>query len=87
MSRYDPLAPELMESRFRARKLMSKYNAPIPDDISFDALTEQREELLREILGSTGKSPFIEPPLMLDYGCNIKVGDNFYANFKCVFPP
>ena len=75
-----------MQSRFRARKLMSKYNAPIPDDIvSFEGLTNQREELLRQLLGATGKGAFIEPPLMVDYGCNIKIGDNFYANFKYAY--
>lgn len=62
---------------------MSKYNAPIADDISsFEDLTDQREELLRQILGAAGKDAFIEPPLMVDHGCNIKVGENFYANFK-----
>lgn len=82
--RYDPLAPELMQSRYRARKLMSKYNAPIPDDISFEDLTQQRENLLKQLLGQVGKGAFIEPPLMVDYGCNIKIGDGFYANFKYV---
>ncbi|GFN20914.1 hypothetical protein AtubIFM55763_002562 [Aspergillus tubingensis] len=79
---YDPLVPELMQSRYRARKLMSKYNAPIPDDISFEDLTQQRENLLKQLLGQVGKGAFIEPPLMVDYGCNIKIGDGFYANFN-----
>lgn len=82
LSRYDPLVPELVHGRFRARKLMSKYNASIPDNVSFEALTEERENLLKDLFGSTGTSAFAEPPLMVDYGCNIKVGDNFYANFK-----
>lgn len=73
-----------MQSRFRARKLMSKYNAPIPDNISFEDLTAQREELLKQLLGETGKGAFIEPPFMVDYGCNIKVGEGFYANFGYV---
>jgi len=30
------------------------------------------------------KSMFIEPSFRCDYGINIKVGDNFYANFDCV---
>ncbi|GKZ90897.1 hypothetical protein CBS115989_3627 [Aspergillus niger] len=74
---YDPLAPELMQSRYRARKLMSKYNAPIPDEISFEDLTARREELLKQLLGATGRGAFIEPPLMVDYGCNIMIGDGF----------
>ncbi|PYH64326.1 uncharacterized protein BO88DRAFT_458155 [Aspergillus vadensis CBS 113365] len=79
---YDPLAPELMQSRYRARQLMSKYNAPIPDDISFEDLTQQRENLRKQLLGSVGNGAFIEPPLMVDYGCNIKIGEGFYANFR-----
>jgi hypothetical protein len=61
---------------------MSKYNAPIPEDISLEALTLQRGELLSQIFGAVGKAAYVGLPLMIDYGCNIKVGDNFYANFK-----
>ncbi|OJJ94931.1 hypothetical protein ASPACDRAFT_1883820 [Aspergillus aculeatus ATCC 16872] len=79
---YDPLAPELMASRFRARQLMSKYNAPISDQITCEALTEQREQLLRQIFGAVGKGAFVEPPLQVDYGCNIVIGGGFYSNFN-----
>ena len=63
---------------------MSKYNAPIPEDISFEDLTQKREKFLKQLLGQVGKDAFIEPPLMVDYGCNIKIGVGFYANFKYV---
>ena len=29
--------------------------------------------------------PYVEPPFYVDYGCNISVGSNFYANFNCCF--
>lgn len=38
--------------------------------------------MLRGILGRAGAAPFVEPPLSVDYGCNVSVGDDFYANFK-----
>lgn len=38
--------------------------------------------LLKELFGSTGDILFIEP--LCDYGYNIYIGENFYANFDCV---
>lgn len=64
---------------------MHKYNNHFPEDATADSLTKDRELMLRGIFGSVGKAPFIEPPLNIDYGCNISVGDGFYSNFKCVF--
>ena len=45
---------------------------------------ERRREILEELLGQVGENIFIEPTFKCDYGYNIKVGDNFYANFDCV---
>jgi acetyltransferase-like isoleucine patch superfamily enzyme len=28
-----------------------------------------------------GKGVYVEPPLYLDYGCNVSIGDRFYSNF------
>lgn len=39
-------------------------------------------ELVKTLFGKTGKNPFIEPPFYCDYGWNIEVGENFYANFN-----
>lgn len=32
-----------------------------------------------------GETTYIEPPFFVDYGCNIAVGRNFYANFYAIF--
>ena len=74
--------PELVESRFHARRFMHKYNSYFPDDATPDSLTKDREQMLRSKFGHVGSSPFIEPPLNIDYGSNIIIGDNFYSNFK-----
>ena len=40
--------------------------------------------MIKDIVGKCGKDIFIEPPFHCDYGKNIEVGENFYANFNCV---
>ena len=60
----------------RTRELLQQYNQ------SLDAA--QRQTLLRELLGGMGENTHIEPPFRCDYGANIYVGKNFYANFECI---
>ncbi|GJN71048.1 trimeric LpxA-like protein [Purpureocillium lilacinum] len=81
---YNCLAPELVDGRFRARRLMNKYNTYFPDDATPQSLTDDREAMIRSMFGHVGKAPFIEPPLNIDYGCNISIGDGFYSNFNLV---
>jgi maltose O-acetyltransferase len=45
----------------------------------------QRTAMLKRLFGKCGRSlPHIEPPFYCDYGFNITVGVNFYANYSCV---
>jgi maltose O-acetyltransferase len=57
-------------------KLMVYKNIPPTRPMS-------RLNLIRDILGSSQSSIVIEPPFYADYGINIHVGKNFYANFDC----
>ncbi len=75
---YDPLDNELMNLRLNARLLTEKINMSSVVNI------EQRIEWIKALFGSTGENIFIEPNFRCDYGCNIHVGDHFYANFGCV---
>ena len=54
----------------------------------FNRTTEEesarRGELLRELFASVGKNVTIEPTFRCDYGRNIHIGDNFFANFDCI---
>ena len=68
----------LVNERLNARRLTRVFNNTLEDEI------EKRTEILRELLGEVGKNIYIEPTFKCDYGYNIKVGDNFYANFDCV---
>jgi maltose O-acetyltransferase len=75
---YDASDKQLMEMRFRARALMHVYNQTTYDK-------EQRELLLQKMLSKMGKNIDIQTPFFCDYGAHIEVGDNFFANFNCVF--
>ncbi len=75
---YDADDPDLVAERERARDLTRRYNRTTVHDRT------ERQELLAELLGSCGEECEIEPPFRCDYGYNIHVGENFYANFDCV---
>lgn len=37
---------------------------------------------LKDLFGKTGENVWVEPPFHCDYGWNIEVGDNFFANYN-----
>ena len=61
-----------------------KYNTYFPDDATPDSLQADREKMLKSWFGALGANSFVEPPVILDYGCNLVVGEGFYANFNLV---
>lgn len=58
------------------RMLLHEYNTISPDK------RERKTEILKTLLGKTGERVYIEPPFHCDYGCNIEVGEDFYANYN-----
>lgn len=46
--------------------------------------TEKLSAILRTIFGKTGENAYAMQPLRCDYGFNIEVGDNFFANYNFV---
>ncbi|TVY41302.1 putative acetyltransferase [Lachnellula cervina] len=81
---YNSLAPELEEGRLRSRKLTKRFCDYLPDDATTTDLCVEREKILRQLVGRVGEEPWIEPPFFMDYGCNISLGDRFYANTNMV---
>ncbi|WP_136688831.1 sugar O-acetyltransferase [Halorhabdus amylolytica] len=75
---YDPGEETLVEEKRRARNLTHEYNQTADGEI------ERREELLSELFGTVDESAHVNPPFECDYGYNIHVGENFYANYDCV---
>lgn len=76
---YNSFDPELIEMRKEARLLTEKFNKSSIENL------EERKEILKELLGSCGENIYIEPTFNCDYGKNIYLGENFYANYNCVF--
>lgn len=52
--------------------------------MSFGKPPKEREAILRKLLKSIGESVHFEPTFRCEFGYNISIGDNFYANFDCV---
>lgn len=75
---YSPTDAELTKDRAAVRALVYRFNNLGPADDG------SREALLQQILGSSTTPAYIEPPFRCDYGYNIHVGANFYANFNLV---
>jgi maltose O-acetyltransferase len=75
---YNSADEELAAARKRARSLTRRFN---------DAPTEngdERNSILRELLGACGENIDVQAPFRCDYGFNIRVGERFYANFGVV---
>ena len=68
----------LGEERLENKKRIFKYNNMDPGD------TAGKDKLIKEILGKTGNTVCIESPFHCDYGYNIEVGENFFANYNLV---
>ena len=43
---------------------------------------EKADQLIKKILGKTGENIRVLAPIHFDYGTNIEVGENFYANYN-----
>lgn len=69
---------ELKRENLRARRLTRLFNETTEEE------PEYRTELLTELFQSTGEHISIEPPFRCDYGCHIRIGDDFYANYDCI---
>ncbi|KAI9146860.1 Sophorolipid acetyltransferase [Paramyrothecium foliicola] len=82
---YSCTAPELVVARNQARRLAQKFNTWVPpEDYSAEQVGDIRVGMITELFGKVGKDIYVEPSLQVDYGCNITIGDTFYANFNTV---
>src|SRR3954465_8639491 len=75
---YDPLDPELVAARDRARDLCQDLNATRERDV------ELRRRIVRDLFGTGGESVWMQPPFYCDYGTNIHLGERVFFNFNCV---
>jgi maltose O-acetyltransferase len=75
---YDPLDPELVVARARARDLCQALNA------TREADADQRRRLLVDLFAAGGDEVWMQPPFYCDYGSNISLGKRVFFNFNCV---
>ena len=64
----------LIEERQQCKEQCYDFNQLRPKQI------DEKSVILRKLLGHTGERFWIEPPFYCDYGYNIELGENFYAN-------
>lgn len=75
---YKATDKELLELRNKARKLVFEYNSLPPENFkSFN-------KILKKLFKKCDSKTFIEAPFRCDYGFNVSVGKNFYANYNLV---
>lgn len=68
----------LSRQRLRAKELCYRFQMLSPLE------SEKRQEILRALIGKMGEDCFITGPFWCDYGCNLTLGDRFYANHNLV---
>lgn len=66
----------LSEERMENKKRIYRYNNLSPEQ------GEEQAALIKEIIGKCGENIWIETPFHCDYGWNIEVGENFFANYN-----
>lgn len=66
---------ELVKDIIHCEKVLMEFNNS--PDIN-------RSEILKGLFGSTGDNFCVKPTFRCDYGYNIHVGENFFANYDCI---
>lgn len=69
---------ELLRDRLEAKDLCYEYNQLKPSNI------EEQEKIMKKLLGKTKGNFTIVAPFWCDYGYNIEIGENFFANHNTV---
>jgi len=70
--------PELLADHARAQELLERYNATRHTE------QDERDRLLRELLGDVGEGVVVKPPFQCDYGSQVSIGRGTFVNYGCV---
>lgn len=66
--------PELVQAKLRCKELLYDFNHARPSQAG------EMLALLGQLLGAMGEGCWIEPPLYVNWGSRIALGDHVYAN-------
>ncbi len=72
---YDAGYPPFAELLKKTRRTLKRYN-------ELDPFAPELKDILKGLLGACGDKVNANQPFRCDYGCNILVGENFFANFN-----
>lgn len=70
--------PVLIHARMWCKDQCHRFNRLLPSQI------QEKEQLIRQLLGKIKGRFYITAPFWCDYGYQITIGENFYANHNCV---
>jgi len=70
--------PALAADFARAQELLDRYNRTLHSE------RDEREEILRELLGNVGKAVDIRAPFRCEYGTRVSIGDGTFFNYDCL---
>ena len=70
--------PGLAADYARAQELLERYNA------TAHAAQDERDRILRELLGSVGDGVVVRPPFRCEYGTRVTIGAGSFFNFDCL---
>lgn len=72
---YNPLFEQNIK---KGKNKCFKYNKLNPNNVN------KQQKILKSLIGELGENTTIVPPFWCDYGYNIKIGNNFYANHNLI---
>ncbi|MEK4663083.1 sugar O-acetyltransferase [Priestia sp. FSL H7-0729] len=73
---FSPSDPGLKTIKRRAHNLSQRYSQ------TFEEQTEERNEILQQLLGQIGEGGFIQGPIFFHYGVHTRIGDYFFGNYN-----
>ena len=76
---YHAVDPELFKMQAEATRKYERYNSIPADD------SEARDAALRELFGTVAGWAMVEPPIYVDFGSHIHLGDRSFINTGAVF--
>lgn len=83
---------QMLEGKLYQASGISKENSDIKGKMLVQEINQvpldQRHkiiELERQLFGKTGENIYVAPPLYVDYGRHVEIGNHFFANMNCIF--